>query len=444
MKSFIVSLALAAGAASAPTIALGQQSVPAAETPDLLTIRLAAELLAAGQAIESCMVLDIAAGPETEYVPALMLYGDCHLEQGKVGEAAEYFNRALVLEPDSEILSARIEEIANIEAFLFAPEPITVPQVPVIVAVVPEQEIESPVQETYAPRFGGSVSLTRGFDSNVNNGTYHSVVDAVIGGVTIPLTMSPESRARATAFTRLAAEYGVLQQFTNDSAGRINLRIDAALHDQWSDDHDKAGIALSGRYILLGEDWSLSLGPDLLYTLAANGSHSVTAGLAISGGTALDERFDIVGSADLRFETFPHDTNKDALKGSTQLGLVYDLGNDWTLGAAVLGHFTEKSAAMHSFKGIGARLSLDGPLTETLSLAASYSVTRDFYAASPIAFPQDRIDVGHDFSIGLDFDVLDVDGLNLFARYNYQRTDSTVAVYDTDRHVVSTGLRLSF
>ncbi|WIY53353.1 tetratricopeptide repeat protein [Devosia sp. YIM 151766] len=446
MRTWIVSCGLAAITLAVTTATAHGQAGGGNGAPDPRAILLAAEVLQLGRAAESCMLLDIAAGPDTRYVPALVLYGDCHMEQGDLASAERYFARALALEPDNPLLRSRLDEARTIQAFVTAPEPI--PQPPAQAGVAEAAILQSPpdtaaVAPIPDPRLAGSVSLARGYDSNVNSGTYHSVVDAVIGGVTVPLTMTPESRARGSAFTRLTGEYGVMQPLSDDSAGQVVARIEATIHDQWSE-YDKLGLSLSGRYLRLAEGWSLSLGPNLHYTLDADGAYMISAGAGLSGRQALADGLDLVGQADWRFEFYPDDAGREAALGSARLGLSYDLGHDWSLGASLIGKVTEKAAPSQSFSGIGARLSLEGPLADYVKLLASYAVSRDAYQASPAAFPQDRVDIEHNLALTLDWNIPTVDGLSVFAQYDYQVNNSTIPVYDTERHRISTGLRFTF
>lgn len=447
MKVKFASCGLAAATVMNLTLAAYGQPVRINEGgPNPRAIVLASEMLRLGRAAETCTLLDIAAGPDTRSVPALFLYGECHMDQGDLARAERYFARALVLEPGSVMLRRRLDEVRAVQAFVMAPEPIR--QSPARVAAATTQAAQpQPDPQVSAtmtdPRFAGSVSLTRGYDSNINSGTYHGVVDTLIGGVTVPLTMTPESMARGSAFTRLAGEYGVLQPLSNDSAGQLVARVEATLHDQWSE-YDKVGLSLSGRYLRLAEGWSLSLGPNLHYALDGNGAHLVSAGASLSGRHMLAEGLDLVGQADWRFEFYPDDTSKEAALGSVRVGLSHDLGNDWSLGTSLVGRATQKVAPSQSFTGMGARVSVEGPLAEHFKLLASYSVSREAYQASPAAFSQDRVDIEHDLALNLDWRIPTVDGLSVFAQYNYQVNGSTIPIYDTERHLISTGIRFTF
>src|SRR5690606_17571377 len=111
---------------------------------------------------------------------------------------------------------------------------------------------------------------------------------------------------------------------SNESAGQLVARVEAIMHDDWSE-YDKVGLSVSGRYLRLAEGWSLSLGPNLHYALDGNGRHMVSAGTSLSGRHTLAEGLDLVGHADWRFELYPHDTSKEATLGSVRVGFSYDL-----------------------------------------------------------------------------------------------------------------------
>ena len=447
MKVKLASYGLAAATLMSLNMAAhGQQVRINDRAPDPRAIVLAAEILQLGRAAETCTLLDIAAGPDTRSVPALFLYGECHLEQGDMVSAEHYFGRALALEPESAVLRRKLDEVRAVQAFVMAPEPI--PPSPAREADSTAETAQAPSDAQIStampdPRVAGSVALTRGYDSNINTGTYHSVVDALIGGATVPLMMTPESMARGDAFTRLAGEYGVLQPLSNDSAGQLVARIEATKHDQWWE-HDKLALSLSGRYLRLAEGWSLGLGPNLHYTLHGNDTHMVSAGASLSGRQTLTEGLDLVGHADWRFELYPDDARKDAALGAVRVGLSHDLGNAWSMGTSLVSRTTGKAASTQSYTGIGARVLVEGPLAEYVKLLASYSVGRDAYQASPATFPQDRVDLEQELALNLDWRIPTVDGLSVFAQYSYQVTGSTVPIYDTERHLISTGMRLTF
>ena len=84
-------LAAAATLMSLNWAAYGQQVRINDRAPDTRAIALAAEILQLGRAAETCRLLDIAAGPDTNSAPALFLYGECHLEQGDMVSAEHYF-----------------------------------------------------------------------------------------------------------------------------------------------------------------------------------------------------------------------------------------------------------------------------------------------------------------------------------------------------------------
>lgn len=448
MKGRLLASLTAVALLGAATSAYARINDGAASTPDPRAVLAAAEFLRAGRAVETCMLLDVAAGPQTSYVPALVLYGQCHLDQGNISDAEVYFTRALKIEPQNGMLRKRVELVRAIREFVLAPEPAVRPsarrvaeKLPALVAE-PRPVAMQPAPKR-APRLSRSVTVARGYDSNVNSGTFQTSVDALIGGVTVPLTLTPGSRAQGDAFTRLRSDFALMQPFSSNSAGQLVASVDAVVHDRLSE-YDKLGFALSARYLRLGREWSVSFGPNLSYELSGSNLNKGTVGGTVFARHALSRQFELQGQVDLRHEFYPGNASGNSNAATTRLGFSYELGNDWKLGAWLENRLMDRSTPSRSFAGAGGRLFLRGQLSDDLALQASYSVMRDAYKARLAAFPQDRIDIEQAASIGLEWKLPTAEGLSLLTSYSFQSIDSTIDAYDAKRHVISTGLRLAF
>ena len=447
MKALSIASVIAAVSLSLATPSYARSVDAVDATPDARAIVAAAEFLRLGRAVETCMVLDIAAGPQTRYVPALLLYGQCHLDQGDVSSAETYFSRALELEPGNATLRKRVDLVRAIQEFVLAPER------PVRAASTVATQTQAPLADRErrpvpniakpAPRLSRSITVTRGYDSNVNSGTFQTVVDALIGGVTVPLTLTPDSRALGDAVTRMRGDFALIQPFSNNSAGQLFASVDATVHDRVSE-YDKLGFSLAGRYLRVGRDWSVSFGPNFSYELSGSNVNRGAVGGTVFARHALTKGFDLLGQLDLRHEFYLQHNSGNSNAATTRIGISYDIMNDWKVGAWLENRVIHRHTPTRSLSGTGGRLSAQGRLSENLSLHASYSMIRDAYKATPAAFPQDRVDIEQAASIGIEWRLPAVEGLSLLASYSFQAIDSTIDAYDAKRHVISTGLRLAF
>jgi hypothetical protein len=60
-------------------------------------------------------------------------------------------------------------------------------------------------------------------------------------------------------------------------------------------------------------------------------------------------------------------------------------------------------------------------------------------------FPQGRQDNRQTIGVALNLDLSEwQQGLSASAKYNYLRTDSSISLYTSDRHLISAGLKYQF
>jgi hypothetical protein len=418
--------------------------------PKLDPLVFAALLLDKGAPEEACALLTVVHGPTTNDSRALYLLGRCHLEQGQFELAARYLERALENEPQAVIVRAQLAAVyirleRPEQARLLMAEASGVSRAGQKLASLAAAPVQVGFVETAPPKnWSAEVSLARIYDSNANGGPDASTVDAIIAGVPLRLAIASSSQAAPDWGTVIGGSAAYLHPLNQRYA--LLLRGDASgtFYDHLSQ-YSRQTLSLSAGIVYRDERTNWSVTPNLRYSWEDGRADELLAAVDGRINYRLTDHLSITGAAQVGYAAVPFDSRRDAWIGYAGGGINYAFNQQVNGGVQLAVRRSDGGIATEAFSGIGPEIYLSADLTEQIRIDASYSFMHVEYDQSLGMFPQGRDDERQSIGVALNLDLPDwQQGLGAFFRYNYSNTGSSIGLYTSDRHVLSTGLKYSF
>lgn len=418
-------LVCGAALAFAPVAAAGQQINP---------LDLADGLLLAGEAAKACLVLDAFYGPGTENPEALVRYGECLQAQGD-SRAIGFYEQVLVVRPDAPLVRARLAGLR--EAPVLAPAAITV-------AAITPSDPSQPVALRPVPVASGRVWLERYYDSNINSGTSSTTIDAVFAGIPLVLDISPAARSIKDQGTRVGGQIDVIAPLSANSALAFFAAGSASLHDRHAD-LSRQEFAAGLVYMQGHADLRWQLQPSLQLGFGDGDLETATAGLRGRVETALTPQTRLAATGSLGRNWVEGSSARSGWEFAGVIGAEHDLAPSIELFAGLAASRVAAGSASESAWSIGPRLGVAAQLTDRLDWSASYALNWTAYDATIGLFTGAREDIEHRAATELTLDLPEVSqGTSLSLRYAYTLKQSTIDLYDSDRHEVGVRLEVSF
>lgn len=282
-------------------------------------------------------------------------------------------------------------------------------------------------------------------DSNINSGPTATTVAAVIGGVPVDLTLSPDSRPIASlgSSTTVNGRYlhGLNRNFAVMAQGSLARTF---YFDDSSFNNDSAAGALALLYRDGG--FTASLQPNFRFTRQDNDLVETTYGVTGQAAQVVTDKVRLSGALGYFYRNTHANKARDADAWLASLCVTVDAAKGLQLG----GQYSvqdEKAAADFQSR------TLHGPLlygnwlaTPKLNLSFSYRYSRVSYDEPQAIFPEARRDRQHVLGLNGLWDVSDyvMRGTAVRLSWSYIDTQSNIALFDNHRHILTGGFRLTF
>jgi tetratricopeptide (TPR) repeat protein len=415
-------------------------------------LALATVLIEHGEAAKACTLLDVVYGTRTANARALYLMGECRLSQGQAAKAATFYERALRQQPKAVGIRAKLVGVyirlgrTETARKLLAAAPAADPgnRSAIVLADLVKTNQPGVVAVKPPKNWSGEVSLSRLYDSNANGGSIASTVDAIIGGVPLTLDISPSSKAKPDWGTVFSANGSTVQPLDAHYGLILRGDVSATIYDDESD-YSRQSIGAGAGLLYRDPRLTWSVLPNVRYSWQGGDPDELIAAVDGRINYRITQQLSITGAAQAGYASVPFDHDRDSWIGLAAAGLDYAFNPAVRGGVQIVARRSAGEMATEANTGIGPEVYLSAALTDMLTFDASYSFTHVEYDESLAVFPTGRRDNRQTVSVGLNLDLSQwQQGLSAFARYNYVHTDSTVALYTSDRHLVAAGLRYRF
>lgn len=292
--------------------------------------------------------------------------------------------------------------------------------------------------------FDLSIDVGMAPDTNITNGTSAETVDVNFGGFMIPLTLSPAARQKSG----IGQSINVSSSFRTRVSDKMKLLIET----------DSRGMNYSGK---AADDYALQLAAGPEFQLSENDRLSVQ-GVGLQrwyGGKSASTG----GGARLGFQ---HDfdnghrmgVNIDARYAKSGFSTAY---SGWSLSAqaayerviaasmigyvSVFGRRELLNSKSYSSREVGTNAGIMGDLPFGISAGVSAGISRASYDAPLPLFGSDpRKDWRFNARAQVGLRSLRYWGFSPSVSYDYNRTDSSLGFYKSDRHRIRFGLARYF
>lgn len=436
-----------------PMLAFISPAMGQSATPKVNPLALAAVLVENGEAANACALLDVVFGTETRNSRALYLFGECHMAQGLIQDSARFYERALQEEPQAVLIRAklagvylRLDRDTDARSLLAQ-----------AARVNPESEaaerltsltrgpVQAGIVKTTPPQnWTAEVSLMRLYDSNANGGSIASTVDAIIGGLPLRLDIAPTSRAAPAWGTAVSAHGSFMHPLDGYYALILRGDASATIYEE-AQQYSRQSVSAGAGIVYRNGALTWSAVPNVRFSW--EGGRPEETQLAIDGrlNYQLDQNLSITAAGQVGYSIVPFNRSRDAWTGVAAAGIHYVFDPRIRGGVQLIAQRSAGQVATEAYTGIGPEIYLSADLTDTLTLDASYAYMRVHFDQTLGMFPQGRQDNRQSMGIALNLDLSEwQEGLSASAKYNYLRTDSSISLYTSDRHLISAGLQYRF
>lgn len=415
-----------------------------------LAVLLASAIPALGQEADVdalCRAVVASPVPDGD-AKVLVLKADCALALGQANEAAQFYTAALAIDPSN--LTTRAE-LANLLLLLGRSDEAR----PLLAAAALSNPHDAVAREMGALAHGlpapsaaggwsGSVALGRGYDSNVNGGTFSSTFDAIIAGSLLELTIAEASKGQPDWASQLSASGSYLHVLDANNAVVLSGNAGLTLYDQQSR-YNRFDTSF-GVGLLHGENnltWSLTPNARLVWEDAALDR----AGFYLDGRIqlGLTAQTAMIGFGKIGYGLAGQNAALNHASGQVGIGLEHEFNDRLSARVALAVERKASNTPIQSIVQVGPSAGLHALLSDSLALDLAYRYDLSFYDQAMAFFPEARKDSEHKLSAALTLDLSSwTDGLSAEARYGFEYVDSTLDLYDRDRHSITTSLRYQF
>jgi len=288
--------------------------------------------------------------------------------------------------------------------------------------------------------FGLTLDMGLAPDTNINNGANADTVDVNFGGFLLPLTLNKDARKRS----------GIGQSANINTTYRTRLSSKTKLLVEG----DFQGVNYKGQ---AADDFALQLaaGPEITLTdsdtltLQGFGLQRWYGGKSAStgGGARLGYQHDYengnrIGlSVDGRYAVSGFSDSYTGWSLSAQAAYERVIARSMIAYAAVFGRRELLNSKSYSGNEIGLNLGIGGDLPKGVSLGVSAGVSHASYDAPVLIFSNSpRKDWRYNARVQLGLRSVRLLGFSPSVTYNFNRVDSSLGLYRTDRHRVRFGL----
>lgn len=445
-----LAIALLAGGAT-PALAIDQASQCA---NGVCTLRLtAAQLLERAERLVSEHRFDEAAPllAALENAPQFamernFLLGYSAIETGKTESAIKYFRRALVDHPEQTRIRLELARalmlsgnaLAADHHYRLAEQDKRLPEEIDQTIRSARGILRSQRQSSFNINFGLAP------DSNITNGTNAQTIDVSLGAFTVPLTLSPSARAKS----------GTGQFLTGGGSARLGLIGESRLLiDGDANFTNYAGSGFDDLTAQLAAGPEIDLGTKSTLAVQALGAQRWFGGQrALSAGgirtifqhnLAAGQRLGLSG--DVRYT----DSGFTNAYSGWQFGgyATYErvVAHRMIASASLFARRDALESSAYSSTELGANLGLGGELPHGISAGVSAGVSHtEFDAALAYLSPVPRADWRYNARVHLGLRAIRVLGFSPSVTYSFAKSQSSLTLYDSERHRVNFGLARYF
>ncbi len=457
MRTLMAVLGLAGAACASPALADPASATPSAATPcsgGTCSYQVTPEqLLAEADRLVSLHLFAEAAPllKALEAVPQFsmerrFLQGYSAVETGHVDEAIALFRAILVDHPEQTRVRLELARALEMKGkygsadhhFRLAQEDRNLPA-----------DIALSVRATRGVlrdrrSFGLTLDLGLAPDTNINNGANTDTVDVNFGGFLLPLTLNKDARKRSG----IGQSANISTTYRTHLSSKTKLLVDG----------DFQGVNYKGK---VADDFALQLaaGPEIALTdsdtitMQGFGFQRWYAGKSAStgGGARLGYQHDYengnrIGlSVDGRYSASGFSSSYSGWSLSAQAAYERVVARSMIAYVAVFGRRELVNSKSYSGNEIGLNVGIGGDLPKGVSIGVSAGVSHAGYDAPVLIFSNDpRKDWRYNARVQLGLRSVRIWGFSPSLTYNYNRVDSSLGLYRTDRHRVRFGLMRYF
>ena len=428
--------------------------IPAWAHADPSVLRTANELIRTGQPGQAVQMLHPLSTAEKDNAEYHYLLGIAHLDSGNLPEAISTLKRSLAINPNllqakAELGRAYVLNGEAINAYTTFQEVRDGNPLPEVLAGMERFIGQIARNANQQKPFSGSLSVSLGYDTNVNSGT--SATDIILplfGGV--PATLGASANPQKDSFMMLsgnvAANHAVSEALTLTGQAGFNVKYnqDGILRGY---DNEQFNLELGGRYTQGAEQFSGAV----VYEKFDYGRET----LRDETGVDLEWRHLTGGPLELGLNyrhtrlDYPDSPGLDARRDLLTLSALpaffgHRLQNAPALGSVYLGRErTDDSAADNlSYTFWGLRAAYLHRLTPATTFFASGGYEARKYGADDPIFLTTRKDQRVDISLGALHELRR--NLALIPSVQWMHNDSNIEVYAFKRTLYSMTLRMMF